>query len=102
MAKILNKKFQWTASNSPDVVGHNVYVKTGTTALAYTDPKTYVAMPVVELNLPDGFPGFPLFDGDFMVGVTGVDDWGNESDIVSISRPFDFIAPNAPTNLSVV
>lgn len=102
MAKILNKKFQWTASNSPDVLGHNVYIKTGTVAPTYTDMKLYVVMPTAEVTLPDGFPGFPLFDGDYMVGVSAVDDWGNESDIVSIQRPFDFIAPNAPTGLKIV
>lgn len=101
MAKVLNKTFSWTVSNSPDVVGHNVYVKTGTVAPTYTDLKQYYALPVASVNLPDGFTGFPLFDGDYMIGVSAVDDWGNESDIVSIKSPFDFIAPNAPTNLKV-
>jgi hypothetical protein len=102
MAKIINKKLTWTASDSTDVVGHNVYIRTGINTLTYDDLKLYVVMPTVEVSLPDGFPGFPLFDGDFMIGISAVDDWGNESDIVSIARPFDFIAPNVPTNLNIV
>jgi hypothetical protein len=102
LAKIFSRKIKWDVSDSPDVVAHKVYIVQGTVAPTYTDLNVTVNMPATEVTVPDGFPGFPLHDGDYTVGIVAIDDWGNESDMEVATHPFDFIAPNAPTNIRVV
>ena len=56
---------------------------------------------VTEVILPDDIPSFPLVTGDIELGVTAVNNTGNESDITKFSAPFDFAMPKAPTELMV-
>lgn len=102
MAKVFNKKIMWDASIDTDVVSHKVYIVQGTNAPTYEDLNVTVAMPKTELTVPDEVPNFPLYDGDYTIGIVAVDDWGNESDMEVATHPFDFIAPIAPTNIRVV
>jgi hypothetical protein len=44
----------------------------------------------------------PLIDGDLSIGVSAVDDVGNEGDIVSITIPFDLVVPSKVTNLRLL
>jgi len=99
--KVIAKNIKWTASTSPDVVAHKVYWCPETDDLDYESDSIRVEMPKTNLILPDEAPSFPEEEGNFKIGISSVDDVGNESDIIEISFPFDFAAPDAPTNLVV-
>jgi len=102
MARINNKTLSWNAGVAADIVAHRVYVSTSGVDPNYGSQFTDVPMPTVSMVLPDEFAGFPLIDGLYKLGISSVDDMGNESDITVISNPLDFIAPDAPTNLAVI
>lgn len=102
MSKIFSRTIKWNPSTDADVVSHRVYIVQGTEEPDYTDLNVTVNMPKAQLVVPDEFPGFPLYDGDYTIGIVAVDDWGNESDMAVATHPFDFIAPSAPTNIQVV
>jgi hypothetical protein len=87
------------ASTDPDVVGYKVYWAVPPAAIDYAPTNgvnvgltTKIALPVV---------GMPNIDGELKIGVTAVDDVGNESDPSEGTFPFDFIPPTPPTSLSV-
>jgi len=101
MAKIRRKKIQWTPGS--DAVAHKVYISQG--AINYdTTPYQKVDMPACELVLPDDFPADINIEGDYYIGVTALDDMGNETDIVisEFPFPFDFVPPGLPSDIIVV
>ena len=102
MAKVKTKKLTWTDSTAQDVVGYNVYWNREADGNPdYTD--TPVSVTGTGVFIPDDIPSFPLEDISFIFGVSAIDDAGNESDIALTGAvPLDFIAPDAPTNVSVV
>jgi len=100
MAKIIGKKIKWVASSAADLVAHNLYVCKDTETLTYDTQHVTVNMPAVEYILPGIFS--ITTEGTFKIGLTAVDDMGNESDMVNIASPFDFIAPSAPSGLQVI
>jgi len=55
---------------------------------------------VVQVSLP--LAGMPSVDGQLKIGLTAVDDVGNESDPAEGTFPFDFLPPAPPTNLVIV
>jgi hypothetical protein len=106
MAKVRKVTLKFNPSGSPDVVSYNLYhVDTGN-VLDYNSPK-------VDLGKPDPDPdsgkihvdvsALGVFtDGRYDIGVTAVDDAGNESSMaVKNDVPFDFVAPDAPSELEV-
>ena len=102
MSKVITKNVTWTASTSPDVVAHKVYWCPEAEDLGYESDNVLVVMPKTNLVLPDEALSFPVEEGNFKIGITAVDDVGNESDMAElVSLPFDFAAPDAPTNLAV-
>ena len=101
MAKIIKKSLKWMAGTSIDIVATKLYWCPETEVLGYDSPNVTIAMPATEIILPDEAPGFPLDEGNFKLGISSVDDVGNESDIAEIAVPFDFAAPDAPTDLVV-
>ena len=102
MAKIIRKRIFWTPGVGPDVVAHRVYVAKEEEVLDYSSPHIEVPMPNAECFAPDDFPQ-DIFDEDvnYRVGISAVDDVGNESDIGEIAVPFDFLAPMTPTGIGV-
>jgi len=102
MSKIFNRRISWEPSIAEDVVAHRVYVVQGIEEPTYDDLNVTVNMPKTEVVVPDEFPGFPLYDGEYTIGIVAIDDWGNESDMATATVPFDFIAPSAPTNIKVL
>jgi len=99
MAKVIKRRISWTASDSPDVVKYRVYWEAAPNIPSYSSP--HVEVTKNELIIPDEVPDFPTQEGDYVIGVSAVDDVGNESDISTVTAPFDFTAPNAPENVSV-
>ena len=100
MAKISKRRISWDASASADVTGYKVYWS----AVAdgdpdYSSPSVGTTSP--ELTIPDDAPGFPMEEADYVIGITAVDDVGNESDMVTATAPFDFLAPDAVSNVVI-
>jgi hypothetical protein len=51
--------------------------------------------------LPDEVPSFPKIAGNIELGITALNDAGNESDITIAGVYIDFTVPEAPRNLRV-
>lgn len=101
MAYIKPKTLRWGASPDPDVVGYKLRWALPADPIEY-DPAinpgfdlglvTSVALPVA---------GMPSIDGDIKLGLTAIDDVGNESDPAEGVFPFDFSPPAPPTGLFI-
>ena len=100
MAKVKNYTIMWTKSTSTDVVGYKVYYVPESETLTYAAPNVEVG-DVDTVAIPADVPDFPLIDGIYKIGLSAVDDVGNESDIIEKTVPFDLVAPDAPTNLEI-
>ena len=97
MAKIKKRKLQWTASQSPQVVAYKLY-------WAQEEEVSYDSLcatvgNVTEVILPDDVDAFTPDAGPVEFGVSAVDELGNESDMVKVSAPHQFNAPQAPGEL---
>jgi hypothetical protein len=99
MAKIRRRKIRWDAPPSADVVGYKVYWAVGG-GVNYDSDCTKVGV-CEEIVLPDGIPSFPLTQDTIEIGVTAVNEIGNESDMAKLSAPFQFSVPAAPANLAM-
>lgn len=97
MAKIKKRKLQWTASQSPQVVGYKLYWAQGE-EVGYDSPCAALG-DVTEVLLPDDVEGFMPETGPVEFGLSAVDELGNESDLVTVSAPHQFNAPQAPGEL---
>lgn len=105
MARVGTKEFYWTPSAAQDVVGYRVYVEPEANPITYSSPHVDVG-DVVEVDLGalanGGFTVLAEADGTYNLGVSALDDMGNESDIsVVASVPLDFVPPLPPTGLGV-
>lgn len=101
MAKVIKKRIKFVPSDGVDVVAHRVYIAPDPDELTYASLHVDVPVPESELIVPDEFPGFPMRDVMYSVGVTAIDDVGNESDMAVILAPFDFDAPPAPAGVVI-
>lgn len=102
MAKVIKKKIKFIPSTGIDVLSHKIYVAPDPDELTYASPSVVVDMPKDFVIVPDEFPGFPLRDVEYQVGVTAIDDVGNESDMAVVQAPFDFDAPPAPSGVEIL
>jgi len=100
MARIQGKKVSWTPSVSPDVVAHNLRACLETDTMDYSLAPVRIDLPLSEYDLPGAF-SMPE-DTNYKLGLSSIDDVGNESDISEVVVPLDFIAPDAPTNILVL
>lgn len=100
--KVIKKKIRWDAGTAADIVAHRIYVEKDPTVPTYGSVYVEIQMPQTYVVVPDDFPA-ETFNEDvvYIVGISSVDDVGNESDIITVSSPFDFVAPDAPTNIVV-
>ncbi len=99
MAKVRKTQITWDAVDTPDVAGYRLYWAVGG-SVDYNSEYFEVGN-VTGIILPDDVPSFPLVAGDIEIGVTAVNQRGNESDMSVFSAPFDFTAPRAPGNIMV-
>ena len=99
MAKIVKRNITFDASTAPDVQGYKLYWAVGAT-VDYNSDSLDIGNNL-SVVIPDDVPAFPLVEGDITIGITAYDDIGNESDMTVLTAPFDFDAPDAPTNLVV-
>ena len=54
---------------------------------------------VTEIVLPDDVKSFTPHGGPIEFGVTAVDELGNESDMITLTAPYQFNVPKAPDDL---
>lgn len=100
MSKVLSTKLSFSPSTSEDVVGYKLYIQ------PVPDPVTYDS-PSFDLgNKTEVFistlPGMEEVDGVYNLGVTAVDDAGNESSMNVIEAvPLDFFAPAPVSDLVI-
>jgi len=103
MSLIRTKTVKWDKPSSSEVIAHYVYVHRGEGRINYTDPRVRVLMPECEVKLPGSFPVETFQPGiTYKIGVSAADEQDNESDIVEVDYPFDFVPPDPPTGLKVV
>lgn len=100
MAKIVKRTIQFAAATAPDVQGYKLYWAVGDN-VNYNSDNVDIGN-TTSVTIPDDVPSFPLVEAEINLGVTAYDDMGNESDMTKVSAPFDFDAPDAPTNLEVI
>jgi hypothetical protein len=98
MAKIKSRTLSFPGSDSPDVVGYKLYIEDVAVELTYASPSFALGMETrVDLSTIAADK-----DGVFNIGVTAVDDAGNESDMSVLNNvPLDFMAPNLPGAVTV-
>lgn len=97
MAKIKKRTLRWKASPSPQVAGYKLYwSETG--SVDY-DSDCIKLGNVTEIVLPDDVKEFAQISGPIELGITAVDELGNESDLITIKTPYQFKVPEAPAEL---
>ena len=97
MAKIKRRRLKWVASNSSQVVGYKLYWSENGD-LNY-DSQWAMLGNVTEIVLPDDVKSFTPNGGPIEFGITAVDELGNESDMVTLTAPYQFSVPKAPDDL---
>ena len=98
MAKIKKRRLCWTASDSPQVIGYKLYWAEGNEKVSYESPCEKLGN-VTEIVLPDEVETFVPQNGPVAFGLTAIDELGNESDLITITAPYQFNAPKAPADL---
>jgi len=103
MAKIVKRTLSWSPSAATDLAGYRLYWAIGANATIDYDSNHVDLQNVTGIVIPDDVPSvFPLAEPILSIGVSAFDVIGNESDITVVQNvPFDFVAPDAPTNLVV-
>lgn len=108
MAKIKPKILRFNPPTSPDAVAARIRIVPTGTPMDYSVDLAGVVSDLtpagsgkVEVDL-GGLDAAQTMDGVYDIGVTYVDEVGNESAIAKIEAVgLDFIAPDAPTGLEV-
>ncbi len=101
MAKVKNVMLSFGASGSSDVVGYKLYMEVSPSVLDYTS-NSFDLGNTTSIDLST-LPGMTSNDGVYNLGITSVDDAGNESSMTLLNDvPLDFIAPDAPTDIVII
>jgi len=96
MAKVKKRRLVWEPSTSPNVIGYKLYwAEEG--EVNYDSPFAMIGN-VTEVVLPEQVPSFPIVKGPIELGITAVNEMGNESDMIRMTAPFQFSVPDAPAN----
>jgi len=107
MAQVQSMQLRFDRSDSPDVTGYRLYYAQAPEQPNYDsswidlgngeDPDS--EQMVIDLATLDGMT---TLDGIYNLGITALDDAGNKSSMERLNEvPFDFLAPNPPTNASI-
>ena len=99
VGRIRQKKIRWQASPTPGISAYKLYWSTDGT-LDYSSPSLELS-DSNEIVLPQDIPSFPLVNGPIALGVSAVNDAGNESDITEMTADFHFAVPEPPRNLRI-
>jgi Tfp pilus assembly protein PilZ len=99
VGKIRQKKILWQASPTPGINRYKLYWSTDG-ILDYSSPSLEVGSSN-DIVLPEGAPSFPLVNGKLTLGISAINDAGNESDITQVKAEVNFVVPDAPRNLRI-
>jgi len=99
MAKMKKRILRWEASDSPQVSGYKLYWAQGG-GVTYASIHENLGN-VTEILLPDGVQSFSMGQGPVEFGVTAIDELGNESDMMTLTAPYQFSVPEPPRNLKI-
>jgi hypothetical protein len=99
MGKIRQKKIRWESSASSEVVSYKLYWSEDG-EVNYNSKSVEVGN-VTEVILPNGVPSFPLLKGKIILGISAVNEAGNESDITKTTAELNFIVPDGPKRLRI-
>ncbi len=97
MARIRRTKLSWKPSGSELVVSYRLYWSKGQ-AVSY-DANFFELGNVNEVYLPDVLKHIPKYGVSIFLGISAVDQYGNESDITPLNAPYRPIVPAAPKQL---
>lgn len=102
MAKIVKRRLKWDAVSAADLTGYKVYFQTDGAPIDYaTSPSVGFGPSVLVAVIPDDLPDLAGVEGSVTLGVTAVDDAGNESDVSSVTVDIDVTPPAAPGGVVV-
>jgi hypothetical protein len=96
MAKVKKRRLVWEPSPSSNVIGYKLYW-TEEGEVGYDSPCAMIGN-ASEVILPEQVPSFPTVKGSIELGITAVNEMGNESDMMRVAAPFQFSVPEAPTD----
>ena len=96
MAKVKKRRLVWEPSTSSNIVGYKLYWSQEG-KVSYDSPCAVIRNGT-EVVLPDQVPSFPVVKGAVELGITAVNEIGNESDMMVVTAPFQFSVPDAPTS----
>jgi hypothetical protein len=99
MSKIRKRRLKWAKSGSPQVVGYKLYWSED--GEVDYNSKSAMLGNVNEIVLPDDVDSFKPGGGPIELGITAVDEIGNESDMATIKAAYQFNVPDAPADLSL-
>ena len=100
MALVKSAVLNIPASGSPDIVGYKLYIEPAETPVSYASESFLLGdVDQVDLSL---LPGFTTRDGRYNIGVSSVDDAGNESSMSVLDDiALDFVAPDPPGEITI-
>lgn len=96
MAKIRKYKLYWEASESQNISGYKIYWSKSKTV--NYDSKFINVRNVTEVTLSKDIT---TSSSTVMFGIAAIDKDGNESDITTIEKPYQFHIPKAPKGLLI-
>jgi hypothetical protein len=102
--RIAIRTVRWNPVVAADLKGYNLYYQKVTVEkpkVDYTSPFVYVGN-ITTVVITDVIPTAVTWDGGYSLGVSAVDNAGNESDIASGTSFFDYTAPPMPTGFVIV
>ena len=102
MAKVTDKFFNWGPSTAADLATYKVYAARTGEGISYDTPAVEVGNVTrvyIGALANQGYEPLVNAEGEYDLGVSAVDNMGNESDIVILyAVPLDFVPPVAPVN----
>jgi hypothetical protein len=98
MGRIRSRRVHWEPSSTANVE-YRLYWSIGG-GVDYHSDHADVGN-VKEINLPNDISSFPLTWGKFELGISAINQAGNESELTKVSVSLDFSIPEAPRNLKV-
>jgi len=98
--KVKNVTLSFPASGSIDVVGYKLYMEAVPTEVSY-ESQSFDLGNATTVDM-SSLPGITTTDGVYNLGISAVDDAGNESSFSLINDvPLDFLAPDAPGEITI-
>ncbi len=99
VGKARRKKVSWKPSTSTDVSGYRLYWAMGKQV---NYGSQYIELGnITDVTLPDDIPSLIQQAGNLQLGVTAINQSGNESDMTTLSAFVDFRLPEAPQDLEI-